>query len=616
MPPPKSIFEVPKLTEAVAEYLTPYSIAQCVRVSRNLRLRFAPLLYQRLAIQEPMEYSTDKEYDVAVRRIESLAYIDSDFAKALRRHLQDIQDLTVTVFAEEILNTVLAETEPSAADNDSTTTSTEAATTTEPTTSTTTDATPSVAISCKNLRRLEIYVGPEDGGSRSWITGSSSPNLQILTLLDMNPNLSVLSLPAAILKSSTACERLFKSLQTCLPRLEKLTLVGDDEDPMPRMPAMELIWRCLCSRSLQELECYFEMSTADHLGESSALSKMIVRIRQDGQLISAESRLRTLVVPQHLPLNHYTRIILSSPRTLTKLRIPWVSHETATKFVDIIHTRSLNIRHIFGGNTGNHLSWPMSNTVAAFLRACKGPSVGSGLRVYHASYLLCHTPIVDALLEHHGTLEEIVIPLTGYISSNSIQRLLSACGQLTKFGLQIGGKNVCETRLSYADMLQTSWVCTNLRVLRLTLSSNVDRACRDEDDESLMRECLDGMYSRIGAMRNLVELGLDIDPKFRRHDGEGSVNLFSTSMTIDLALRHLQGLKKLRRLAITKRLWAGMGREECEFMKREWPKLQEIEFIVSEPQDYYRECKQDHWRWLQQQRPGLQLISENINHPS
>ncbi|ORZ26396.1 hypothetical protein BCR41DRAFT_419915 [Lobosporangium transversale] len=211
------------------------------------------------------------------------------------------------------------------------------------------------------------------------------------------------------------------------------------------------------------------------------------------------------------------------------------------------------------------------HVLEGFLDACK-PSTAvhmaqqqsshKGLKTFHTMNF--QDSLMDALLESHETLEDVIF-MDQQVSSQQFQRVLTTCVSLRH--LSTWSYNKSRPNITFRDIIGSpEWVCRNHQFLYLRISDSVN-----EDD--------------------LMEYG-------------------------DLALRHLIGLKKLRRLKVPISVWHGVGQEEYEFIVKEWPRLNQVELTLNDTggqtiDDFWLLGNTDHWKWFKQRRPDLKLMCAN-----
>ncbi|KAF9897480.1 hypothetical protein BX616_005521 [Lobosporangium transversale] len=239
------------------------------------------------------------------------------------------------------------------------------------------------------------------------------------------------------------------------------------------------------------------------------------------------------------------------------------------------------------------------HVLEGFLDACK-PSTAvhmaqqqsshKGLKTFHTMNF--QDSLMDALLESHETLEDVIF-MDQQVSSQQFQRVLTTCVSLRH--LSTWSYNKSRPNITFRDIIGSpEWVCRNHQFLYLRISDSVN-----EDD--------------LMEYGELVELSID----FTSTKEEAlQCRILSSKLTKDLALRHLIGLKKLRRLKVPISVWHGVGQEEYEFIVKEWPRLNQVELTLNDTggqtiDDFWLLGNTDHWKWFKQRRPDLKLMCAN-----
>ncbi|CAO3573125.1 unnamed protein product [Mortierella alpina] len=206
----------------------------------------------------------------------------------------------------------------------------------------------------------------------------------------------------------------------------------------------------------------------------------------------------------------------------------------------------------------------------------------------------------DLVERHCNTLQEITLEDCEQVYSADIQAVLTRCKQLKRLWVQ-GNYLTGRAGIEFTDLSMNDWVCTELRVLGLTLNRypNGEDSDLDEEDPGLM--ALDGQrfYRQIGQLGKLEELALDID---RSEESMSKESDYAWDLTLSRGwLGELANLKSLKRLRLNADFWSKMGQAEVEFMQEQWPLLSEIS-LQGKVSD---ERTQAHWQWLFDKRPRL-----------
>ncbi|KAI8594918.1 hypothetical protein EDD21DRAFT_62850 [Dissophora ornata] len=623
-----SVFKLPELAEFIAEYLTPYTIVQCMCVNKQLHHLFTPLLFRRVSFHAPLR---NAHKTIVIWQKARFSKEGSHFFEALKRHLHDVRVLNVSLFAPGILKAFHSR-------------KTEAEdTVSKANVKATTIATSTATSSCTGLRQLKIVT--YGGDTAEWHkknTDLFSATDALLTLLDINLNLTELYLTSSIfLQSSGTVTDRFLTLLTSegkLPVLRKLSIVNTARaESIPTERAVRLIHAPLVHGSLQELVYKFGTEWNNNDDNESLIVAEQTTLALMEQLSMANtpltSTLKALTLPSHLPGKVMVYILLNWVHNLSSIDVPFVVDESATDFVKALRTFHPKLRRIIASNVfmaGEHGYALMTSILQAYrpeilVATVKDQELQAvikeahdGIRSFQAQCIEDQQPFMEALLEHYNTLEEVDLRNTIFFASQSIQQILSSCKSLTRFSMSTttSGENV----LSHSDMIMTPWVCAKLRVLDLRLSCLVSYSGSqmNPDQEALFKdECTASIFTRIGSLTELEELGLDLDPEDYAEDTVSDQEqpqrlTLPTGLTVDSALRHMKGMKKLRVLRLSPNAFMQMDQAECGFMAREWPLLNEIEFNCCTAQDYWTTCEKEHWKWFKGERPGMRLWSRGV----
>ncbi|KAF9272293.1 hypothetical protein BGZ68_002540, partial [Mortierella alpina] len=284
--------------------------------------------------------------------------------------------------------------------------------------------------------------------------------------------------------------------------------------------------------------------------------------------------------------------------------------------------------------------------VRAFIRGC------SGLQSFTSSNFhdeIGHEErqlLLELVTRHHTTLEVFEVDVTDQRFSRNLQKVLSQCKQLKRFGV-ISDRKTTRSAIVAMDIYGSDWVCLELRELGLvlnlrpndkaffadmdlkkveewvavddeteeqviTIRSKYGEVVEWDKDESdsyrpLVALATKRVYNQIGRLEKLEELTLGID----RSDKTWQLpSDYEFNLTLCKGwLGEMAGMKNLRRLRLEADFWSAMGQAEVEFMHKHWPLLREITF----PCDIAQIHAMSHWQWLLSQRPHLCYLS---THPA
>ncbi|KAF9118567.1 hypothetical protein BGW39_001049 [Mortierella sp. 14UC] len=343
---------------------------------------------------------------------------------------------------------------------------------------------------------------------------------------------------------------------------------------------------------------------------------------QQGQL----SKLKVLKLPQH-ETGYRTNLlgpILARCSALEEWDVPFLHEaenvaelvnilqqnmnpETREKHSDTQEKRSWTLRHLqstYPGTDGR------GETVAAIMEIIPENQLKS-LTFHGYEDTLPDVPgafgrFISCLLGHSTSLVSIKLKDMDRIQSKTIKEILTTCTALETLAL------VCPetmlSRLLLDDATIQDWKCVNLKELRMVVDLRLGYGKE--------HEMLEKFYKQLGALKNLEIL--DLMSACRRPNNT-SAHYSDTTMTGMLSLGgadgrqgYLNSLADLKSLRVllgsfflrNQAMKDLVGKDEVDWILKEWPCLEMIEFFSSREVMY---VSHTHINTMKRQRPNLIL---------
>ncbi|KAF9939475.1 hypothetical protein BGZ65_010404 [Modicella reniformis] len=513
-----------------------------------------------------------------------------------------------------------------------------------------------------NLRTLHIDISHLAEESR-WRTRDVIPTTtSVLRLLDTNPLITHLHLPASVLVYQWAIDSLLNIIDNQLLMLVHLTFGNNHMLNVPFEHCPPLLHALCRHKQLKDLHCLFTTTYNNYehskffeipprpCAESFRSSRYLQTDPRE-LLTEPSMSLRAVTLPrsnQSVPLAMVLRFLNNCVPYLEDLEVPEFVQPVATVLEPLVMLGSSTLQHI-RFEQAPHIDESVSKAV---LLACET------LKSFRAGFLRDVKWIITWLAKTHTrSLEEIKVHDSCFFTSGLIRRLLRDCTHLKEFSMN---KNMNKSGLRLHDVMTGRWSCFGLKILRLIICRSMVRQ-RDEnalenpqedshetmniplvepqeggygtsvyqdsaeasnggaeDARTLSMSCqiVEGvakLYQQIGRLTQLEILDLRYASlnDDRRDPYEED---YATDLTLSGGLQFLSGLTSLRQLVLISDLWTAMGQCEVEFMADNWPKLEVIAFgTAAKMQEWTKSECFGHWRWLERQRPGLRLVFLECN---
>ncbi|KAF9325268.1 hypothetical protein BG006_011250 [Podila minutissima] len=256
-------------------------------------------------------------------------------------------------------------------------------------------------------------------------------------------------------------------------------------------------------------------------------------------------------------------------RHLESFSLPNISNASTPDYAAIFMTAKARIQHLDA-----HRAWRSGASLAATIQACVGLRWFRGAIVQNGPQ-----SIVDALLEHRETLEDVDLTDTGSneLTGTMLQALLCACPRLRSFVAMMPHPIMdrhLNPVLDASDMVTTTtgeqsldWACMDLRELAIRFMPNVDilpnRITADEAQRGrakhipVIPRVLVAQLGRLSKLEDL-RLGYLARAKVKRSadavnsDGhtEDRGQMVEGMQTISEAVADLATLDRLKRLEL------------------------------------------------------------------
>ncbi|KAF9301136.1 hypothetical protein BGZ74_007070 [Mortierella antarctica] len=255
-------------------------------------------------------------------------------------------------------------------------------------------------------------------------------------------------------------------------------------------------------------------------------------------------------------------------RHLESFSLPNISNASTPDYAAIFTTAKARIQHLDA-----HRVWRSGASLAATIQACVG------LRWFRDAIVQNGTQsIVDALLEHRETLEDVDLTDTGSseLTGTMLQALLCACPRLRSF-VAMKPNPIMDRHLNLvldaSDMVTTTgeqrldWVCMDLRKLAIRFMPNVDilpnRITADEAQRGSAKHIPvipRVLVEQLGRLSKLEELRLGYLARAKVKRSADAVNsdgqtkdrgqMVEGMQTVSEAVADLATLDRLKRLEL------------------------------------------------------------------
>ncbi|ORZ26689.1 hypothetical protein BCR41DRAFT_384272 [Lobosporangium transversale] len=475
---------------------------------------------------------------------------------AIRRHLQDIEELAIATTCEKDLLDALVDKKYTG----------------------TTTHQDEVARTCTHLKALRVANTCDEEYAE-----------KVITLVENNPNLSELWVTNHVLATPPLAERLVCFLKTRASNLKEFK-IHDKAGVIPLPTAVDVINACMHLPSLERLEisaCIrrIEDMNMDYEGLVTLISKL------DSLPPSVSPSIQALRLPEILPPviqvpilkrcgSSLVEYLSDDPYSVDRHLYPyWTDHRT---IIRAIHDHCPNVKQVVWDSF--RTVWPIDGAPSvkdeSFLKSLLDACDRSGLRSI-SSFLLSDRSL-DALLNHRKTLKQLKFSIHSQLSASGFQQIMTSCEELRQLdarwprSIWMPEKNRICPNLTFQALIQPGqqeWLCKKLQSLAITISMNVN-----EDD--LLKYggeagCLEIIYSRIGALTELEELDImfissrgdededeDEGTEEQQQQQQQRSRILPTIFSVDSVLKHLKHLKNLRRMSAPVDAWQGVGQAE------------------------------------------------------
>ncbi|KAF9964362.1 hypothetical protein BGZ70_006564 [Mortierella alpina] len=559
-----TVFATPELALAISAYLTQHDLTQCARVCKDWMQLNEPILYRAFCPFEPLGGSTPSP-QTAGGLIRNLPHI-----RTVELYPTEHDAVHSHTVMQELAHGLPQCTQAgdSALDPDTL---------------------------CTNLQHFKFRCGSND---------DMLPALpHLITLLNHNHFLTRLMIPLTYSSLDTGSFAAVSRLR----HLRSLAVFTDINISCEgRRPISLFLQACLPLPELSELDMDLYVGGEDEVNDQGipdfdTIIEEATIARFSGN--SSACKIKSLLFPRcsdsgSLPLAR--SLLVSDLVDLESLTVPELhSNSDALHLEQVIRERCTHLKHL---TCSVFYELGSAQFVRAVIRGCSGLKSFTSLFGFadednnYEPRLL----ILDLVERHCNTLEEITLECCHQVYSADLQAVLTRCKQLKRLWVQ-SAFLIGRAGIEFTDLSMSDWVCTELRVLGLTLNRypNGEDSDLDEEDPGLM--ALDGerFYRQIGQLGKLEELALDID---RSEETMTKESDYAWDLTLSRGwLGELAKLKSLKRLRLNADFWSKMGQADVEFMHEQWPLLNEIS-LQGQVSD---ERTQAHWQWLFDQRPRL-----------
>ncbi|KAG0205032.1 hypothetical protein BGX33_008148 [Mortierella sp. NVP41] len=229
------------------------------------------------------------------------------------------------------------------------------------------------------------------------------------------------------------------------------------------------------------------------------------------------------------------------------------------------------------------------------------------------------------LTNHSASLRKIIFREAIRLQSSTIQEILTNCRALEHF--EVSGIRHSRLAISLDDVIETAWVCSNLRYLGLSVDlGDYSKPQTGVHEEQMRWNALEKFYRQLGKLTRLEVLDLKsvavrVNPVGNVSDIAFESRVFPGLLVLeDKAtdrrgyLGMLEGLKQLRELRGSVRVdvvdqdpSAMMGEREAEWIVNNWKQLRLATFLQDNHDKTPRLDVPAHLQWLQKQVPELRL---------
>ncbi|KAK3823053.1 MAG: hypothetical protein J3Q66DRAFT_330751, partial [Benniella sp.] len=471
-----------------------------------------------------------------------------------------------------------------------------------------------------NLRKLHVDICQLANDSRWRALDTTPTTTWVLRLLDTNPLITHLHLPASTLVYQWAIESLLNMINNQLLLLEHLTFGKNHILNVPFEHCPPLIHGLCKHQKLRELHCLFNTTYSNYnhakyfevpqrtFAEPSGPPKYFETPPQ--RLLTEPSMsLRAVTLPrsdQNVPLAMVLRFLNNCVPFLEDLEVP-----------EFVLPTVLEPLQMLGSSTLQHLRFEQAPHIDSLVSkaavvACKN------LRSIRVRFLYDVEFLLTCLAETRTkTLEVINVHDTGFFSSTLVQHFLQEGARLQEFSMS---RNMKKSGLRFYHVMRGGqWSCLRLKILRLIVCRSVlgqrqegdsDVASSTKSIPCLLEEGVTMLYQQIGRLAQLEVLDLRYATLNERDPYEED---YMDDLTFSGGLPFLSELKSLRQLVLISNLWTAMGQCEIEFMADNWPRLEMVAFGTDAKRQDWSSPEFDHWRWLEKQRPGLRLVFLECN---
>ncbi|KAG0096560.1 hypothetical protein BGZ93_004354 [Podila epicladia] len=259
---------------------------------------------------------------------------------------------------------------------------------------------------------------------------------------------------------------------------------------------------------------------------------------------------------------------LSQCRHLESFSLPNISSASTPDYAAMFSTAKARIKHL-----DTHRAWRSGSSLAATIQACVGLRWFRGSNVQNGPQ-----SIVDALLEHRETLEDVDLTDTNSneLTGTMLQALLCACPRLRSFVAMMPYPimdRYLNPVLDASDMATTSgeqsldWVCMDLRQLAIRFMPNVDilpnRITADDDQRGSAKHIPvipRVLVEQLGRLSKLEDLRLGYLARAKVKKSVDTINsegqtedrgkMVEGMQTVSEAVADLATLDRLKRLEL------------------------------------------------------------------
>ncbi|KAG0204395.1 hypothetical protein BGX28_003647 [Mortierella sp. GBA30] len=646
-----SVFGLLELVAVIAQYLTPYNMAQCLAVSQDFYHLFTPFFWRHLHV-----YCRNMNmYSMMAPLRKTTAPTLS--AALLAKNCHFLRTLEIDGSVDEYLHAIVNKQQQPQQQQQLR----------KPTRG---KKTASWTTTCVHLRRLILQ--DSCNTISAGLMGS---------FIQQNRNLTHLQIPCDFLSLTVTELRPILDAIAKLPNLKHLT-VGSGR-VLEEETTMIFLRACIEHPSLVEIGCdYTAIGMRDHYCYCETCMSLVKKIGKLVDQLHAAAKAAGVRAdrpkirsfkPPHIPVGYpedfLVPLLESGVFDLERFDIPRINGGYLKQLENLIRKQFPKLQHLSVSYLQNELwegqyetctalkaDWDEdaehTDAALAVIRGCQRQGVrtfqGRVLQSMDVTWEL--EMIIDALVDYHArTLEEVEV--WDIVPSMDQSRLFRNCKNLKRFWIRpptYHQGDVSEA-IEYEDYLDGKWVCRDIKELSFIMArpygmrDTEDDEGGDEDDEDHWSDCSDDdmhfeqdqevveeekeeemdeeemarldekkqteeeiktIYTKLGSLSELEVLAWESD---RIKD----VTL------ADGYLSELAGFKKLRRLEIREEIarWCSIGQPEVEFMHKHWNQLESIAFEVDSKRLMNNIVSKPHWKWLKQQRPQLRFELASYSLP-